>query len=93
MYKDFMTKVLHTELSHWMPVPSTTNTFAVKMKTLREDYIIQKKWSVGYEPSADHAKFIELNQRGKNLISSIPGYSTHCQKDFIAPCIDWEEYL
>ena len=93
MYKDFMTKVLHTELSHWMPTPSTTNTFAVKFKTLKEDYIIQKKWSVGYEPSADHAKFIELNQRGKNLISSIPGYSTHCQKDFIAPCIDWKEYL
>jgi hypothetical protein len=93
MYKDFMTKVLHTELSHWMPTPSTTNTFAVKFKTLKEDYIIQKKWSVGYEPSADHAKFIELNQRGKNLISSIPGYSTHCQKDFIAPCIDWEKYL
>jgi hypothetical protein len=93
MYKDFMTKVLHTELSHWMPTPSTTNTFAVKMKTLKEDYIIQKKWSVGYEPSADHAKFIELNQRGKNLISSIPGYSTHCQKEFLAPCIDWEKYL
>jgi hypothetical protein len=93
MYKDFMTKVLHTELSHWMPTPSTTNTFATKFKTLKEDYIIQKKWSVGYEPSADHAKFIELNQRGKNLISSIPGYSTHCQKDFIAPCIDWEKYL
>jgi hypothetical protein len=93
MYKDFMTKVLHTELSHWMPTPSTTNTFATKFKTLKEDYVIQKKWSVGYEPSADHAKFIELNQRGKNLISSIPGYSTHCQKDFIAPCIDWEKYL
>ena len=51
MYKDFMTKVLRTELSHWMPTPSTTNTFAVKFKTLKEDYIIQKKWSVGYEPS------------------------------------------
>jgi hypothetical protein len=93
MYKDFMTKVLHTELSHWMPTPSTTNTFAVKFKTLKEDYIIQKKWSVGYEPSADHAKFIELNQRGKNLISSIPGYSTHSHKDTLAPCIDWEKYL
>ena len=93
MYKDFMTKVLHTKLSHWMPTPSTTNTFAVKFKTLKEDYIIQKKWSVGYEPSADHAKFIELNQRGKNLISSIPGYSTHAHKETLAPCIDWEKYL
>ena len=93
MYKDFMTKVLHTKLSHWMPTPSTTNTFAVKFKTLKEDYGIQKKWSTGYEPSADHAKFIELNQRGRNLISSIPGYSTHCHSQFLSPCIDWSKYL
>jgi hypothetical protein len=93
MYKDFMTKVLHTKLSHWMPTPSTTNTFAVKFKTLKEDYQIQKKWSTGYEPSADHAKFIELNQRGRNLISSIPGYCTHAHKEFLSPCIDWSTYL
>jgi hypothetical protein len=93
MYKDFMTKVLHTKLSHWMPIPSTTNTFAVKFKTLKEDYEIQRKWSTNYEPSADHAKFIELNQRGRNLISSIPGYSTHAHKDFLTPCIDWSAYL
>ena len=92
-YKDFMTKVLHTKLSHWMPTPSTTNTFAVKFKTLKEDYEIQKKWSTGYEPSADHAKFIELNQRGRNLISSIPGYSTHAHKYTLSPCIDWSTYL
>lgn len=93
MYKDFMTKVLHTELSHWMPTPSTTNTFAVKFKTLKEDYQIQKKYSTGYEPSFDHGKFIELNQIGKNLISCLPGYSTHCQKEFLSPCIDWTTYL
>lgn len=93
MYEDFRTKVLHTELSHWMPTPSTTNTFAVKFKTLKEDYKIQKKWSTNYEPSADHAKFIELNQRGRNLISCIPGYSTHCHKHNLSPCIDWEKYL
>lgn len=93
LYKDFMTKVLITESSHWMPTPSTTNTFAVKFKTLKEDYVIQKKWSVGYEPSADHAKFIELNQRGRVLISSLPGYSTHSHKTTLSPCINWSQYL
>jgi hypothetical protein len=48
---------------------------------------------VGYEPSADHAKFIELSQRKRILISALPGYSTHCQKEFLAPCINWEKYL
>lgn len=93
MYKDFMTKVLHTGLSHWMPTPSTTNTFATKFKTLKQDYFIHEKFSTGYEPSFDHGKFIELHNRGRSLISCIPGYSTHCHKDFLAPCIDWKKFL
>lgn len=93
MYKDFMTKVLHTSLSHWMPIPSTTQTFAVKFKTLKEDQKVQKKFSTGYEPSFDHGKFIELHNIGRTLVSSIPGYSTHCVNQFLSPCIDWESYL
>jgi hypothetical protein len=93
MYKDFMTKVLATKYSHWMPTPSTTNTFAVKFKTIKEDQEIHKHFSTGYEPSADHGKFLELHKRGRNLISSIPGYSTHAHKDFLSPCIDWSTYL
>jgi hypothetical protein len=94
MYKDFMTKVLHTELSHWIPTPSTTNTFAVKFKTLKEDFSIHEKYSTGYEPSYDHGKFIDLyTNKGRVLISSLPGYSTHCHKEFLSPCINWEEYL
>lgn len=93
MYKDFMTKVLHTELSHWIPTPSTTNTFAVKFKTLKEDQSIHRHFSTGFEPSADHAKFIELNQNKRYLISSVPGYSTHAHKEFLSPCIDWSQYL
>lgn len=93
MYKDFMTKVLHTELSHWMPTPSTTNTFATHFKTLKHDYLIHEKFSTGYEPSFDHGKFIELHNKGRSLISSIPGYSTHCHKEFLSPCIDWKQYL
>lgn len=93
VYKDFRTKILVTNLSHWMPTPSTTNTFATKFKTLKEDIEIHRYFSTGFEPSADHAKFLELNRRGRNLISCIPGYSTHCHTEFLSPCIKWEEYL
>jgi hypothetical protein len=93
MYKDFMTKVLHTKLSHWMPVPSTTNTFATKFRTLKEDKDIHIHYSTNHEPSFDHGKFIQLHQRGRNLISCIPGYSTHSHIDFLSPCIDWSSYL
>jgi len=93
MYRNFMTKVLITQHSHWMPTPSTTNTFAVKFKTLKEDQDIHRQFSTGYEPSADHLKFLELNKKGRTLISSIPGYSTHCHSQFLSPCIDWSSYL
>lgn len=94
MYKEFMTKVLHTKLSHWMPTPSTTNTFATKFKTLKYDRDIHIKYSTGYEPSFDHGKFLELHGVYKRtLISSIPGYSTHCHEEFLSPCIDWKAYL
>ena len=93
MYKDFMTKVLRTELSHWMPTPSTTSTFAAKFKTLKEDADLHIKYSVGYKQRQDHASFMELHQRKRVLISSIPGYSTHSCNHALSPCIDWSKYL
>lgn len=92
-YSEFRTKVLHTNSSHWMATPSTTNTFAVKYKTLVQDLFIHHKYSTGVEPSADHQKFLELAQCRRILVSSIPGYSTHCQEDLLSPCINWEKYI
>ena len=93
MYADLMSKILITNHSHWKPVPSTTQTFAVKFKTLKEDKEIHQKYSTNTEPSQDHTKFLELNQRGKHLISCLPGYSTHSVKEWISPCINWRTYL
>lgn len=92
-YREFRTKVLHTKSCHWMATPSTTNTFAVEYSTLMNDFETHTKYSTDVEPSADHQKFIELSQNGRILISSIPGYSTHCQADLLSPCIDWSTYL
>lgn len=92
-YRDFRTKVLYTKSSHWMATPSTTNTFAVNYSTLINDFEIHTKYSTGVEPSEDHQKFLELSQIGRILVSSIPGYSTHCHQHILAPCIDWEKYL
>lgn len=92
-YSEFRTKVLFTDSCHWMATPSTTNTFAVKYSTLVEDFNTHIKYSTGVEPSADHQKFLELAQRGRFLISSLPGYSTHCQSELLSPCIDWKKFL
>lgn len=93
MYRDLMSKILITENSHWKPVPSTTNTFATKFRTLKEDAKIHYQYSFNVEPTADHQKFLELNQKGKYLISCLPGYSTHCVNEWVSPCIDWSQYL
>ena len=93
LYREFRTKVLHTKSSHWMATPSTTNTFAVEYSTLRNDFEIHTKYSTDVEPSLDHQKFLDLSKKGRVLISSIPGYSTHCQADLLSPCIDWKSYL
>ena len=93
MYAELMSKILITESSHWKPVPSTTNTFAVKYKTLLKDLYIQQKYSTDTEPTQDHSKFLDLNQRGNYLISCLPGYSTHSHADLLSPCIDWKTYL
>lgn len=93
MYNNLMSKILITKNSHWKPTPSTTNTFAVKYGTLVEDLDIHLKWSTGVEPSIDHEKFLELNQKGRYLISCLPGYSTHSHANYLSPCIDWEQYL
>jgi len=92
-YSEFRTKILHSKSSHWMATPSTTNTFAVKYSTLMKDFSVHHKYSTGVEPSADHQKFLELAQNGRVLVSSVPGYSTHCQVDLLSPCIDWSTYL
>lgn len=92
-YAEFRTKILQTHSSHWMATPSTTNTFAVKYATLASDLETHIKYSTGVEPSADHYKFLELSQKGRVLISALPGYSTHCHADLLSPCIDWERYL
>jgi len=93
MYSDLMSKILITENSHWKPVPSTTNTFATKFKRLKEDKKIHYQHSFNVEPTADHQKFLDLNQKGKYLISCLPGYSTHAVKEWISPCINWSKYL
>lgn len=93
MYSDLMSKILITESSHWKPIPSTTNTFATRFKTIKEDHLIHRKYSTNCEPTLDHQKFLDLNQRGRYLISCLPGYSTHCHSDYLSPCIDWKNYL
>jgi GT2 family glycosyltransferase len=71
------TKVILTPSTHWKYTNSTTMTFAARVKTLKQDYEIIKQHC---EPDIplDFQMFIALLKRGRQLITPIPGQSTHC---------------
>jgi hypothetical protein len=89
MYRKLTSQLFATSSCHWRTTPSTTNTFAMRYQTFLEDLPIHRRFSINRKISADHTKFCALSRRGRTLISSIPGYSTHDEIEFASPCIDW----
>ena len=48
----------------------------------------------GYHFSKDYDKFWYLNQhKQKYLISTIPGWSTHCDNNHLSPTVNWETVI
>ena len=83
-----LTRVLLTESVHWKFTNSTTMTFAARVKTLKEDENILRKYTVGIHPK-DFDMFVELRRKSKTLITPIPGYSTHGETKWLGPLTDW----
>ena len=93
-YDDLVSKVMVSENSHWRTVPSTCNTYAARLGTLKADYSVHKHFSDASPDgiSMDHAKFCHLRDHlGRRLITPMPGYATHCDH-LQSPTIDWEQY-
>lgn len=85
-----VTKVYLTKSCHWKMTNSTTMTFASKVKTLKEDESILRKWTNMGDYPRDFDMFIELREKGKVLLTPIPGYSTHGETAWLSPLTDWE---
>lgn len=86
-----ITKVYLTKSCHWKITNSTTMTFASKIKTLKEDESILRKWTNIGDYPRDFDMFIELREKGKVLLTPIPGYSTHGETSWLSPLTDWEK--
>lgn len=92
-YSSFPTFVIRTESSHWRTVVSTTMTFVVQVKTLKENQDVWRPLTQGTYPQ-DFQAFLELTKnRGRSLITPIPGLGTHAEPQWAAPGIDWEKVL
>ena len=61
------------------------------MGQFRQDMNIHRHYSAASSDgiSMDHAKFVNLSQVGRTLVTSIPGYSTHVDH-LQSPTVDWE---
>jgi hypothetical protein len=87
-----ITKVFLSESCHWKMTNSTTMTFAAKVKTLKEDEEILRKYTSGSYPR-DFEMFLELRDKGRSLITPIPGYATHGETAWLSPLTDWKEQI
>lgn len=85
------TKLFLTKSSHWKITNSTTMTFASKVKTLKSDEDILRKWTnIGHYPE-DYKMFLELREKNRILVTSVPGVSTHGETAWLSPLTDWSE--
>jgi hypothetical protein len=94
VYPDLKSELFLTKSCYWRTTPSTTHTFAVKYDTFKEDVDLMLKYcDLKTGSNWDHNRFKELTNRGRKIYSSIPGWSTHCGTNYLAPFINWEKIL
>jgi hypothetical protein len=86
MYQDLVSQIITTKTHHWRTTPSTCGSFIIPKRILDEDFDILST-VVG-----DHNKFLGLNaNKGRIVITPIPGLSTHCMEGLMSPTINWEK--
>jgi hypothetical protein len=83
------TKVFCTRSSHWKFTNSTTMTFAMKAKTLKQDFAIFTQANQGSGLPEDFKMWCELIKRGRTLVSPIPSRATHLDGINHSLLIDW----
>ena len=85
------TKLFLSKSCHWKITNSTTMTFASTVKVLKDDESILRKWTnMGHYPD-DYKMFLELREKNRILVSSVPGYSTHGETAWLSPLTDWSQ--
>jgi len=84
MYDNLVSKIFITDSHHWRSTPSTCGSFTITKERFDEDYDILST------VRGDHNKFLWLNKnRGRSVVSPIPGLSTHCMEGLMSPTLEW----
>ena len=86
VYSELTSRIGISLTSHWRTIPSTTNSFACLMRTLREDAAIHFQFK-----NKDNEKFLYLGAlKGRVILSPIPAGATHAEADLVSPCVKWD---
>ncbi len=76
-YRNIPCMLYKQPMRHWRTTPSTTNSYAMTVKTLKRDIDIHFKSCEGVGITRDHSKFLEIWDRGCRLVSCIPSAWSH----------------
>ena len=80
----YLTRIYRGETQLFGMFNSTTMTFAAKVKTLKEDEAILRKYTSGTHPN-DFPMFLELRDKGSALLCPLNTFSTHGETAWLAP--------
>lgn len=87
-----VTRVVCGNFSHYKLTNSTTMSFASLVPTLREDETILREFTSGTYPR-DFDMFLKLREKGRSLVTPIPGHATHGETAWLSPFTDWERVM
>jgi len=86
-----VTRVVTTKNVHWKITNSTVMSFAARVSRLKHDKELLEKYSSN-RITDSFSFFTELSrEKGIPALSSIPGFSTHCESAWLSPFTNWEE--
>jgi len=86
-----ITRLIKSNSVHWKITNSTVMSFACRVSRLKKDYDLIMKYSNGTITDS-FGFFTELSQTKEiPVLSSVPGYSTHCEALWTSPLTDWEK--
>ena len=94
-YPGLRRQVLATSVGHFSISPSTVMTFACKAETIlrARDILLDPAFTgEALKAPRDHDMFVDLARKGFTLGTSIPGRSTHCERELLSPYVDWNAY-
>lgn len=84
-----VTRVVKSESSHWKITNSTVMSFAATVGRLKKDKELLDKFSSSSITDSFGFFLTLAREKGIGCLSSIPGVSTHVEKNWLSPLVDW----